>query len=586
MEGFGGYYLGEQIGSGGMGRVYRAIDADGRDVAVKILHPAISADPKARARLAREVATLHRVRGAGVAQVLDAEVDDTDAFIVTELVDGPTLHDDVETWGAYDAAELAGLASGLKRALEQIHAAGVVHRDLKPSNVMMDASGPVLIDFGIAQVADDARFTATGLVTGTAGFLDPQALAGKDPSPAGDWWSWAAVLCFAGTARPPFGTGPAQGIIARLHSERPDTAGLPANVAEILTAALAVEPEDRPNPSEVLTEIYAAANRGDEVDPKSAEGPRQVLLTEHLQAAKAEVENQTEPPTTRLASEPMTDVLDAPLVSEEQPPPPPVTPPQWEPATQVLSQQPLDATRQLPVIPEAQPEQAYPDYGQPVDPYAMPAEPYGPVAQPAVPRGPVPYPWTSLTILAALSALSLRWPGWVLVGVLVAMFLTGVVGQGQRSLQWSRWRYGPRPSDPVRVVTRGLWHSLGHALATVWYLILSGVVMSISYLIASPDISTTGFNGLKGGTPPVAAAATMAVIITVLWWQPSYAAGREATRRLISLTFPGFYSRAVFSLALLGLSAVLLLVTLGTPTLAQWNPLSSIDSWFTSLIAR
>src|SRR5690554_6207783 len=104
-----GYRLVRQIGAGGMGTVHEAVDADGARVAVKILHDAIAADPAARMRLRREVELLHRVRDAGVARVLDAEVDGVTAFVVTELIDGPTLEDDVREHGPLEGDELAGL---------------------------------------------------------------------------------------------------------------------------------------------------------------------------------------------------------------------------------------------------------------------------------------------------------------------------------------------------------------------------------------------------------------------------------------------------------------------------------------------
>src|SRR5699024_5984300 len=116
----GGYRLLHSLGSGGMGTVYEALDAENRVVALKLLHPGISADPAARERLRREIATLHRVRGPHVAQVLDAESDSAEAFIVTELVEGQSLDDSVREHGPLDEVELADLADGLAEALAAI----------------------------------------------------------------------------------------------------------------------------------------------------------------------------------------------------------------------------------------------------------------------------------------------------------------------------------------------------------------------------------------------------------------------------------------------------------------------------------
>ena len=106
------------------------------------------------------------------------------------------------------AGHLVQLGRGLSSALEAIHAAGVVHRDLKPGNVLMLDGDPVVIDFGIAHVADDVRLTMTGLVMGTPGYLSPELVEGSAVTAATDWWGWAATLAFAASGQPPFGRGP------------------------------------------------------------------------------------------------------------------------------------------------------------------------------------------------------------------------------------------------------------------------------------------------------------------------------------------------------------------------------------------
>ncbi|MBZ2197157.1 serine/threonine-protein kinase [Occultella gossypii] len=246
----GGYRLLARLGAGGMGTVYKALDAEDRLVAVKLLHPVFSADEAARERLRREVATLHRVRGEHVARVLDAEADSDEAFIVTELIDGQSLEDSIVEHGPMDAEELAGLANGLAQALEEIHAAGVVHRDLKPANVMLTDDGPVVIDFGISQLADDTRLTQTGMVTGTPGYVDPEVMRGADPGSAGDWWGWSAVLVYSATGRPPFGRGP--GVLMRVEAGRADVAGLHPRVAQVLRRALHPDPDRRMGTDTVL----------------------------------------------------------------------------------------------------------------------------------------------------------------------------------------------------------------------------------------------------------------------------------------------------------------------------------------------
>jgi len=275
----GGYRLLRRLGAGGMGVVWEATDEGGRHVAMKILHPQIAADPTARRRLDREASVLARVRDTRVARILDIETGDGSqgiTFVITELIEGPTLQHEVEHEGVYDlttdARDLADLAHGLVDSLRAVHAAGVIHRDLKPSNVMLGAQGPVLIDFGIAQVADDVRLTQTGQVTGTPGFIPPEMLDGGEPNADVDWYACAGVLLFTVTGLAPFGSGAWQVVFRRVYGGTPELGNLeeecPA-LARAFTAALAPEAENRLSPDgllEVLDEIAEGGTGQEAVD--------------------------------------------------------------------------------------------------------------------------------------------------------------------------------------------------------------------------------------------------------------------------------------------------------------------------------
>ena len=275
----GGYRLLRRLGAGGMGVVWEATDEGGRHVAMKILHPQIAADPTARRRLDREASVLARVRDTRVARILDIETGDGSqgiTFVITELIEGPTLQHEVEHEGVYDlttdARDLADLAHGLVDSLRAVHAAGVIHRDLKPSNVMLGAQGPVLIDFGIAQVADDVRLTQTGQVTGTPGFIPPEMLDGGEPNADVDWYACAGVLLFTVTGLAPFGSGAWQVVFRRVYAGTPELGNLeeecPA-LARAFTAALAPEAENRLTPDgllEVLDEIAEGGTGQEAVD--------------------------------------------------------------------------------------------------------------------------------------------------------------------------------------------------------------------------------------------------------------------------------------------------------------------------------
>jgi hypothetical protein len=242
----GGYRLLDRIGEGGMGVVFLARDQGHRTVAVKVLRSSVAGDPTARRRLAREVETMQRVRSPHVAEVIDADLDGDMPYVVTRFVPGRTLDDVVTQGGPLRGEALASLASGLAEALVAVHAAGVVHRDVKPGNVMLFQGTPVVIDFGIAQGPDATRLTMTGMFMGTPGYLAPEVIEGRPSTEASDVHAWGATVTFAATGRPPFGTGPYEGIFYRIVNGQADLAGVPAALVPLLAAALARDPAHRP----------------------------------------------------------------------------------------------------------------------------------------------------------------------------------------------------------------------------------------------------------------------------------------------------------------------------------------------------
>lgn len=262
MRELGGYTLLRKLGSGGMSVVYEAIDGGGKSVAFKLFHPSWVEQPEILKRMQREVAMLRRIKSPYVAQILDAEFDEAEKFIVTELVTGLSLQEDVVENGRYTEEDLEELAHKLGEALQCIHQAGVLHRDLKPSNIMISEAGPVIIDFGIAQLAEDTRLTRQGLLAHTPGYCDPRVLRGAAPDSAADWWALTAVLAYAATGVPPFGAGLPDVIMQRVLFELPDLPNLAPDLADLFTLALSGKMENRidfatfmrglPDPQKVL----------------------------------------------------------------------------------------------------------------------------------------------------------------------------------------------------------------------------------------------------------------------------------------------------------------------------------------------
>ncbi|GII81071.1 hypothetical protein Sru01_60530 [Sphaerisporangium rufum] len=242
----GPYTMVERLGRGGMGDVYLAVGRRGVQVAVKMLRDPIGDDPDARLRLDREVRALRRVESPYVARVLDADLSGDRPYLVMEHIEGETLLDAVRRSGPLSGAALIDLARGLATAIAIIHAAGVVHRDVKPANVVLGPDGPVLIDFGIAQVADATRVTMTGTFLGTPGYSAPEVFAEEPVGTPADVHSWAATVAFAATGRPTFGRGSVEAQMYAVLNGRADLAGVPGSLLPLVRAALNREPDRRP----------------------------------------------------------------------------------------------------------------------------------------------------------------------------------------------------------------------------------------------------------------------------------------------------------------------------------------------------
>ena len=261
----GGYTLISRLGSGAMGSVWRVRDDGGHQYAMKILRDSLAEEDAsgersrdqltARERLRREAMALQKVRHPGVCGIVDMELDDALAFIVTELIEGKNLREDVRTNGRYVGDDLERLGRKLIEAVKAVHAAGIVHRDIKPTNVMVSNTGPVLVDFGIAMGEGESHVTRTGLVMGTPGFIAPEIIDGVESDEMSDWWSVASVLAFAATGEPVFGTKPMMAVLERAAAGSANLAGLPAGTMAAFRSALNPDRTKRCTPDELLQAI-------------------------------------------------------------------------------------------------------------------------------------------------------------------------------------------------------------------------------------------------------------------------------------------------------------------------------------------
>ena len=298
----GGVRLLGRLGQGGMGVVFLGEDGDGRRVCVKLIRAEYALDPRFLARFAAEAEAARRVARFCTAQVLEAGTDGDRAYLITEFIEGPTLTAALAQDGPMRGSTLDSLAIGIAAALNGIHAAGVVHRDLKPSNVLLSRVGPKVIDFGIARALDALeRLTESGNVVGTPSYMAPEQFRGTTTT-ATDIFSWGAVVTFAATGRPPFGTGAAYQLMHRILSEPPDLGTLERPLRDLVSQALDKEPDRRPTARALLLALVGDA--GDPIDASS-----RILSTQWTAPTVAD------PPLTRLDDSGVAGpLLDRPLV--------------------------------------------------------------------------------------------------------------------------------------------------------------------------------------------------------------------------------------------------------------------------------
>ena len=273
----GRYQLVERVGAGSVGQVWRARDLTlQREVAIKTVNLATSADPSTEARFRREAVATAGLDHPNIVQIYDSGVDGHTAFLVMEFLRGPNLQSLVNREGPipFKAAVplLAQVAAGLRAA----HAIGVTHRDVKPANVVLDSDSlqaiPKLVDFGIARLNDQGATALTSTMTaiGSAAYMSPEQASGERVNSASDMYSFGCLMTTVVTGHPPFpGESPIAVARAQVY-DRPTPlrelrADCPLALDALVTALLAKNPGDRPDARTTEQALQAIA-----ADPQAA----------------------------------------------------------------------------------------------------------------------------------------------------------------------------------------------------------------------------------------------------------------------------------------------------------------------------
>ena len=613
-ERLGPYRLIQRIGEGGMGVVHLALDPHGRAVAVKVLRPHVAHDPEARARLEREVATLARIRHPRVAPIIDCDLSGDRPFVVTRYIAGDALDDRVDTRGPLSAGDLLLLARGLHGALEAIHAVGVVHRDLKPGNVLLEDDGePVVIDFGIAHVAEDPRLTATGLVMGTPGYLSPEVIEGAAVTAATDWWGWAATLAFAATGRPPFGRGSMNIVLTRVRAGNSDLEGVDARLEPLLSAALSPRPDDRP-PAEIVMaalERYAAGGFATDVMPihgvggvgaAGSGGPGRSVAPRHTAVLP------TQPPTGAPYPVPPPVGYAAPAPGYAGPAPAGYAAP--APAPGYAGPTPGGYAAAPVPWPSEPPWHAPASLAGPgaalgpaarVVPSSLAGEAgeggarggaedfdgdergaYLPGSGAADPRIGRPDRTGTLAVGGLfVVALAAALPVVALLVVLAWSLLARTADRSMTSIVLRRFHYGSRRGDVPVTVALGPWHLLTGSLAAAVGLLLPLLVGIAGVFCVALALSATTASS-PNPNHPVALGGGMALALLMAWWGPGGASLRRGSRSVMrGVVREGLVTSVVSALFVVGGLGALVWLVLhgGSPS---WAPMSGPPGFFSS----
>jgi serine/threonine-protein kinase len=267
----GKYRFVEELGRGGMGTVYKAIDETlDREVAVKVLNPELS-DSELMKHFQAEATILARLHHPDIAGIHEIHRTDTDLLMVMELVQGETLEQLAERCGPLPPERAAYLVAQVLGALEHAHSAGVIHRDLRPSKVTVtEAGGVKVMDFGMTRVAGAEQLTSDGFALGTPAYMAPERLAGKEIDGRADVYSAGVMFYRLLTGHVPFEAATPLEMVQKqlsgtptpIHTYRPD---LPGWCQAILDRALARSPADRfPTAEAFRTTLLAAISEATE----------------------------------------------------------------------------------------------------------------------------------------------------------------------------------------------------------------------------------------------------------------------------------------------------------------------------------
>ena len=283
----GRYQVIEELGHGGMGRVYKVRDTKiGERIALKLIRPEAGLSKEILERFSNELKLARKIRHKNVCQMFDLGEDKGTRYITMEYVHGEDLRQLLRKVGRLSPAQAVAVARQICAGLEEAHKLGVVHRDLKPQNIMLDEDGQArIMDFGIARSLTGKSITGAGTFVGTPEYMSPEQVEGKDVDGCSDIYSLGVILYEMVTGRRPF-DGETALAIAHKHKyeapEDPRTADpqIPERLAQIILRCLEKDKARRYQAAEELRADLGAVEK--DVPATESDAARKPLTSREI----------------------------------------------------------------------------------------------------------------------------------------------------------------------------------------------------------------------------------------------------------------------------------------------------------------
>jgi serine/threonine protein kinase/Flp pilus assembly protein TadD len=257
------YQIIEELGKGGMGRVYKVLDTKiNEKIAIKLIKPEIAKDKKTIERFSNELRLTRKIRHKNVCGMFDLGEEKGTHYITMEFIPGEDLRSSIRRFGQLPIRKSISIAAQICEGLAEAHRLGVVHRDLKSSNIMIDKEGNVrIMDFGIARSIEAKGITGAGVMIGTPEYMSPEQVEGKEVDQRSDIYSLGVILYEMVTGRVPFEGETALSIAMKQKTEKPMDPRLlnhllPDDLSQIIMKCLEKDRKNRyKNTEELLSEI-------------------------------------------------------------------------------------------------------------------------------------------------------------------------------------------------------------------------------------------------------------------------------------------------------------------------------------------